>query len=690
MSTALRRLFLLLTIAVAITPTTGQNNCKQQQQLFQLLEQHHVHSNELDDTWSKNVFDLATRAFNDYSIVLSKTDSSALEGYRTTLDDNFPATSCLFYRELAKRYQIATKEILSTLQNMPATSITFSEKETIRLCTNDTACYFINKAGRTNAVKKLIKAKTLNNFMLSEQLLNKNEGDIIALFNKQKDSLVLATIQHLKSHFNSPLESSSDTEIMAQEKYFNALCNVYDPHTAYFSAQAKDEFDILLSDEYYTFGLEIEKNEDGAIISRIIPGGSAWKSNEVHQGDRILQMTISNGETVIPQNYSLHELEAMLRSHEPLVASISLLTANGTRNVVQLTSMQSVNNDNIVKSFVLKGEHSIGYISLPGFYSDFNSPAMLGCANDVAKELIKLNKSAIDGILLDLRDNGGGSLKEAIDLAGIFIDAGAMVVVKDKNKKLTTLKDLNRGAIYRGPVVVLVNKASASASEIVAAIMQDHNRALIIGTQTFGKASGQEIMLTDSSSSEQNAIKITTSLLFRVDGTSYQNKGIEPDIEIPDPYRSFYTSESEMPHSLPAETIVKKTYYTPLAPIEKDNLRQQSSKRIENSKLFAEMQILQNELESERGKLTSSIPLDIETFVKKHIHLFAIKTKIDSLATTKSNAYSVSNNKFEQDLMQINSYQTAMQETLLNSIANDLILEEAFYITNDYITQLKQ
>ncbi len=227
-----------------------------------------------------------------------------------------------------------------------------------------------------------------------------------------------------------------------------------------------------------------------------------------------------------------------------------------------------------MKSFLLKGDKTIGYISLPAFYTDWEdaSKDINGCANDVAKEIIKLKQENIDGLILDLRYNGGGSMQEAVDLAGIFIDAGPVGQIKSSDGKIFTLKDMNRGTIYDGPLVLLVNGYSASASEMLAGTLQDYNRAIIVGTPTYGKATAQVVLPMDTTISLENDnqskqtssyIKLTTDKLFRITGATAQGTGVQPDILLPDVSEAEPQHETDEYFTLHVSNIDANKYYKP-------------------------------------------------------------------------------------------------------------------------------
>jgi carboxyl-terminal processing protease len=278
----------------------------------------------------------------------------------------------------------------------------------------------------------------------------------------------------------------------------------------------------------------------------------------------------------------VEEIERTLAASGGNTVNITVKKADGTTRQVALhkerLEEQEDEEEDKVKSYILQGDRKIGYISLPAFYSDWEGTLGInGCANDVAKEIIKLKKENIEGLMIDLRYNGGGSLQEAVELSGIFIDAGPVAQLKYKlEPKPETLKDAVRGTIYDGPLLLLVNGFSASASEMVAAVMQDYHRALIVGSPTYGKATAQIVLPLDTTINLENLngktvassyIKLTTSRLFRVNGTTAQAHGVQPDIVLPDLTDAVPEREVNEKYALPPTTIDANKYYKPLAPL---------------------------------------------------------------------------------------------------------------------------
>ena len=282
-----------------------------------------------------------------------------------------------------------------------------------------------------------------------------------------------------------------------EELILNAYAKSYDPHSNYFSTEQLDDFEVQLSDVTFSFGIDFNKNRKGEIIiSAIAPGSPAWKCNQLNEGDILISIQDNEKEYRDFSCFSLKELEKLLSKIQNDSATAFKFAKNGGEHVeVKLTKEEIKVADNIISSFVLKGDKKLGYIYLPSFYTndEFFSYLPNGCANDFAKELLQLKREGIEGLILDLRNNGGGSMLEAIRMVGNFINYGGISIVDDNQNELTTLKDLSRGVIFDRPLIVMVNQFSASASELFASAIQDQNRGLVVGTTTFGKSTMQNV-----------------------------------------------------------------------------------------------------------------------------------------------------------------------------------------------------
>ena len=383
---------------------------------------------------------------------------------------------------------------------------------------------------------------------------------------------------------------------------------------------------------------------------------------------------------------SVDELENMLLINGDEV-QFKIKKLDGKTIEIPLTKEMIRADENIIKSFILKGEKSIGYISLPSFYTEFEGQNQLGCANDIAKAIIKMQKEHIDGLIIDLRDNGGGSLKEAIELSGIFIDFGPLSIMENKDKLLTTIKDFNRGSIYNAPLLIMVNGLSASASELFSATMQDYNRGIIVGATTFGKSTGQDIIpLVEDinkkklTKNELGYVKITPSIFYQLNGVSYQKKGVVPDITLP-----FFPSENDFSESdynsaLTTDSIYKKIYMPKIEKLPYSELRTKSKNRIANDSIFTKIIEVKDEIENNEND-SLVITLSIQGYIKfKNEDNLTENTILEEIDKRITSTYEIHEIVYDNNVLKMDNYTKEINHIAIEQLKKDIYLEESYKI----------
>ena len=483
---------------------------------------------------------------------------------------------------------------------------------------------------------------------------------------------------------------------LVSETYLNAVATSFDPHTNYFSPQGKEEFQAELSTEAYFFGIVFGENEKGQIvIDKLTPGGAAWKSGEIHQGDELVSLHWEGKEVQDMTGATMEEVYEVLDQsiHDKLL--FRLKKSDGTMSMVFLRKEKTENEENIVKSFVLKGDKKIGYLLLPGFYTEWENETGSSCANDVAKEIIKLKKENIDGLILDVRYNGGGSVGEALEMIGIFIDEGPLAATKEKSGKLITLKDPNRGTIYDGPLALMVNGQSASASELLAAALQDYNRGVIVGSNTYGKATGQAMFPLDTITSKEfsgkekgDIIKITVGKLYRVNGQTTQLHGVAPDVLIPDAFDGLEMGEKFEDFPLAADSVKRNNYYKPLPSLPVGELAHRSAARVIDNPGFQVIKKIVGEQQKAMQQQTRTIPLKAELFEK-----WAQQQELDLKAMegegSPTSKFTADNHGADKQLLANNPYAKEINQEWLNNLAADIYIQEVFLVLTDLINLQK-
>jgi carboxyl-terminal processing protease len=562
--------------------------------ITRMAEIYHVQPRTVDKSFSADLFSQMIKALDPDKIYLNIADIKQLSVYQLKLDDQLLNRKDDFLRLLINIYTRKVNQTDSILIELSNSKFDLNLNETYTVA--EDSSFSLNDILRRSKLYKLVKRNIL------ETIIDIYQEDS-SKKNIHIDSLEPAARRKVCHAFKRDIQRTRLIQGGLAGFVNNAWCesvaSCYDPHTEFFSPGKKEEFQGELGDKQLQFGFSLGEGKDATEITHLKPGSPAYKSGLIHEGDEILALQWDDSEEVDVSDGSTEEVNAFISGDHGKSLTLTLKKSDGTVRKVTLQKEKSdLDDDNSrVRSFILKGEHSVGFISLPAFYTDWNGEegGNNGCADDVAKEIIKLKKENIEGLILDLRYNGGGSMLEAIALAGIFIDFGPVGMTRDKEGKIYTMKDVNRGSVYDGPLILLINGFTASASEMLAGTLQDYHRALIMGSPSFGKATAQVVLPLDTMFDEQhmermktagNFIKMTVDRLFRVNGTSAQQTGVVPDIFLPDYSETQSEREKTLPFSLPNVTIEANKYYHPYPPVNLAPLQAFSKSFTDTSRLF--------------------------------------------------------------------------------------------------------
>jgi carboxyl-terminal processing protease len=515
--------------------------------------------------------------------------------------------------------------------------------------------------------RKYIKYQLLTR--MSEEMLRDSTKDVREI-EPQVRKKVLAKEREMT---DNAVRKEGGIRQFIEKAFLKSIATSFDPHTDYLTSDENQDFISSLSAKQQSFGFSLAQNAVGNyLISAIIPGGPAWDSNDFQEGDILLSIEAPGQPVMQLADYSIEEIAELLSLQAISEATFIVKKPTGGLKQAHLKKKELESIENKITAFVLQGSKTIGYIPLPSFYSNWDESfePKNGCATDVAKAIVKLKKENLDGLILDLRYNGGGSLGEALDLAGIFIDYGPLAVFKESGKPIEVLKDQNRGTIYNGPLIIMINGFSASASELLAATLQDYNRALIVGSKTFGKGTGQNVLPLNNAT--KDFLKVTSLKIYRINGKTYQLNGVRPSIELPDITRFFSWSESHYSFPLANDSVNKKTYYTALTPIDASDLVKRSQDRIATSECFSTIQTLANLLES-------PIPLHAQKFMDYVNAVTSLQPKL------KTKTFSVIPPKADEALNNMSTFNQQLNSVRAKEIEESFYIHETYSIMIDYL-----
>jgi len=657
-----------------------------------MIELNHLSPRPVDDSFSLALFRSLLKIADRRRLLFTEAEYKTLLSYSTDLDDELNGKGWKFFNLFESSYQLSLKRADSIINKLLQKPFDFSLNESITTSSEETFNFAGDISILSNRWSRYLKYRALN--QLFDLASNDSSGNTTLKTSintsevKVRDRIRMSETKTLKK----ALDHSIGFSDYVFQLYLNALASCFDPHTNYFSQEGKEEFKEALSTEALSFGLELDENEKGQIvINDLTPGGPAWKSGDVNEGDELLSLQWEGKEVVEMAGLSLEDAYEVLDQSFNGRLVLKSKKSDGTVKIVFLRKEKLENEENIVKGFVLKGEKKIGYILLPAFYTQWENETGSSCANDVAKEIVKLKRENIDALILDIRYNGGGSLGEAMQMAGIFIDEGPLMGQKQKDGKVVYLKDPNRGTIYNGPMALMVNGQSASASEILAAALQDYNRVVVIGSNTFGKATMQQMMVLDTLTNKpgdiskaKDIVKITAGKLYRLNGETAQLHGVTPDIALPDAFDGMDFREKFFPFALASDVVTKNGYYKPLAALPISELANKSSERINENKEFRAIRNMVTAMKARRTK-TETIPLSVDGFEKWATQR---KLELDNSEGHESSAgvFTADNHGLDKALLVGNSgYAKEINKEWLQNITEDIYVQEAFLVLCDLV-----
>jgi len=588
--------------------------------ITKMAEKFHVQPRVLDDQFSADLYNSLLKKVDAEKIYFTQEDIKQLDVFKFKLDDEITEKKTNFLQLLITLYSQRLQQLDTMCEHILKVPFNFSinEKYTVQ---EDTSYPTTTTTQRIKLYKNFKYSIVSGIAMLVNETKDINKHKKIidstqALFRKK-------IAESFKRNIQKEIQSPGGIAQLLSNDYCNSIAACYDPHSAYMTLTDRENFESGLGKKNMIFGFNLDEDEDGNVtIKNLAPGSSAFKSGMINKGDKIISIQWEGSQPIDVSGASANEIGEMLSANNHAKATLTFIKADGTKRQVELAKEQQedTGDDNKVKSYLLKGTKTIGYISLPSFYEDWEDKRSInGCSNDVAKEILKLKKENIDGLILDVRYNGGGSVMEAVDLAGIFIDAGPITQFKLKEPKPITLKDGNRGTIYDGPLTLMVNGFSASASELLAGTLQDYHRALIVGSSTYGKATGQRILPLDTTINMNDNIdnihtpsflKLTISQLYRVTGSTAQFKGVIPDIILPDATDAFDTKEKNEPFAILPKVIDANKYYLPNNPLPLSLLQEKGKLYEQEDPYFTTITTYINKKKTSKKKEDVSLRLD--------------------------------------------------------------------------------
>jgi len=676
------------------------------------LDALHLDPVNLDDNFSEQAFDNYLEMVDPGKRFLVQTEIDLLSQFRFDLDEQVAKRSFEFFnesvevinnsRERAKRlFEVAIESDMSDLESesleMDVDKRYFAQnEEALQLLWRKVIKYDFN-----NRLKSKIENQNKKLEPASDVEIEADEED------KKVEVYVEKSIDELKSDVKEAINKSYKNWFDNMDKgrrsdkfeiYVNAITHLFDPHSDYLNPKAKKDFDIQMGGKLEGIGARLSTEDDMTKVVSIVPGGPAWKGKSLEEGDLISAVTQKGEEAVNIVGMRLDDVVQMIRGNKGTHVILTVKKVDGNVEDIEIERDEVIIDEAFARSLILDVPNTIenvGYIRLPKFYSSFEKEDGNSCAKDVKIEIEKLNDKNINGIILDLRSNGGGSLKDVIDMTGLFIEDGPIVQVKPRNKEAYVYDDEDESVHYTGPLVVMVNQFSASASEILAAALQDYNRAIIVGSNsTFGKGTVQRFIDLDRAYRDYEEIKplgnlkITMQKFYRIDGGSTQLKGVVPDIILPDNYHYLKTGERDYENALDWTEISPVEFDQQVYPLTNlDHVVTSSSDRIESSETFK--MILKNAERLKRNQDDSEYPLGFEAFSKLRDNRRTEAEKFADLYDVDIEDLKANNLDVDIDYINVDESRVARNEDWIKSIKKDIYIEEVMYILKDMVNEHK-
>ncbi len=607
----------LIALSLAFCFKEEQNETKLSQALVEILENYHYEPKAINDEFSAQLFDLyIDRLDNDKRFFL-QADIDSLAVYRLLLDDQAKSGSYDFFEKVNLMHKRRVNKVDNWSKRYLNQVFHFESNDYLDF-NEDSAQFLNNEQEQALYWEKALKRQVL------EKLARKL--DIQEKAKERKDTII-----KIKSY--DSLEAESRREVLKSQNdwfsrirkfdrgdllsmYLNCVTEMFDPHTNYFPPADKENFDIRMSGKLEGIGAQLQEKDGYLKVASIVPGSPSYKQGQLKAGDIILKVAQGDAEAVDVTNMKIDDAIKLIRGKKGTVVKLTVKKLDESIVIIPIVRDVVVMEDSYAKSaIIIQDKQKYGYINLPSFYVDMNDRNGRSCAKDIAVEIEKLKKDKVKGIVLDLRNNGGGSLGDVVEIGGMFIDKGPISLVKPRDGEPEVLDDRKPSVLWNGPLTIMVNENSASASEILAAAMQDYKRAVVIGSPTFGKGTVQRFVDLDDAfavneSDHLGSLKITIQKFYRINGTTTQLQGVTPDVIMPDRYRYLEYGEKENQFALKADRIPSAQYnITNDCSKAISKAAQNSSKRIAQNPMFNEIERMAFKIKQQNQKYRFTLQL---------------------------------------------------------------------------------
>lgn len=655
-----------------------------------VIDQGHFSPKDINDDFSKNVYKDYLNQIDPFKRYFLKSDIKEFKAYETKIDDQIKNRDLSFFNLTHERLLQRKEESKAIYKEILETPFDFDKKESYS-ADYEALDYAKSKKDLKERWRQQLKFSAIANYhdIIDEQEKDeeKTEQKSIIEIEKEARQITLTSLNELFSFIDDRRREDWFSV------YINAVVEEFDPHTAYLAPTDRDRFDFQMSGKLEGIGAVLQKKIDKITVNTIVSGGPAWRQNELQVGDVILKVKQEDeNEAVSIVGMRIDDAIKLIKGPKGTKVTLTLKKVDGGIEDITITRDVVEQEETYAKTSIVKKEgRNFGVINLPGFYADFKDYNKRNAAADIKVEIERLKEQGMEGLVLDLRNNGGGSLKTVVEMAGLFIKDGPVVQVRSTGEPKEVLKDKDKSISWDGPLVILVNELSASASEILAAAMQDYKRAIVIGSkQTYGKGTVQQLIdlnrMVKGNDDDLGGFKFTTQKYYRINGGSTQLEGVKSDVVVPDRYSYIDIGERDQDNPLPwdeiqpAEYNIWDNYFDYEATVKKSNERMQKSEQLqlidENARWIKK--IRDKNMYSLNYKEYKQALNNNEKEAKKFEKLADYKTNL----TFKSLPYEVA-------LIEKDTVLKEKRKRWHTSLSKDVYMEEALNVLNDLKTSFR-
>lgn len=653
-----------------------------------VIEKGHYNPAAIDDNFSKGVYKDYITALDPSKRFFLQSDINEFSKYELEIDNQLANKDLTFFNLTYDRLMLRMEEGNKIFKEILISPFDYKIEEEFNV-DYDKVPFAKNATELKEKWRKQIKLSTLSAFTDKQKLEEDKKIKDPTYVMKLDSDLEIETrdnsLKSLNDSFGFMFELKRDDWFTV---YINAIMSQFDPHTTYFAPEEKERFDTSISGKFEGIGAQLQKKSDYVEISELISGGPAWRGKQLEKGDLIMKVAQSNGIAIDIVGMRLSEVIKKIKGPKGTEVRLTVKKADGTLQIIPIIrDIVEIEETYVKSSVVEKNGLKYGVIYLPKFYIDFENKDGKGrdAAKDIALEVDRLKKEGINGIVLDVRDDGGGSLSAVVDIAGLFINEGPIVQVRSAGKK-EILYDTDKKIEWDGPLVIMVNEFSASASEILAAAIQDYKRGIIVGSkQTYGKGTVQRVIdlnqyVRNSNYGDFGALKTTIQKFYRINGGSTQLEGVSSDVVMPDRYAYLKMGERDEAHALPWDKIEPAAYTIWSHTSKFDQAIINSKKRIEENVQFKLIEENAKWIDNRSNENTYSLNLNKFKVAQNQIEEIAKKFK--PIVDYKNNLKFTSL-PYELEGMNNDPVLKEKRERWHENLSKDIYVEEALNVLDD-------